>query len=127
MFFFNEGFTFRNFFIDVLTIFFFVVWFWMLFVVASDLWRRSDISGWTKAAWIIGFILLPYIAVLGYIIFQGRGINERNALRIQQARDELRGVVGFSVSDELEKLARLKSAGTINDEEYARLRKQVMQ
>ena len=37
MFFFQEGFTYRNFLLDVLTIFFFVVWFWLLFIVASDL------------------------------------------------------------------------------------------
>ena len=68
MFFFQEGFTFRNFFIDALTIFFFVVWFWLLFIVASDLWRRADISGWIKAIWVVAFIILPYIAVLAYYL-----------------------------------------------------------
>ena len=53
MFFFQEGFTYRNFLVDMLTIFFFVVWFWLLIVVASDLFRRHDISGWIKALWVI--------------------------------------------------------------------------
>jgi hypothetical protein len=52
---------------------------------------------------------------------------ERNARRAQQAREELRHVVGFSVADEIEKLERLKSAGTITNEEYARLRARVVQ
>jgi hypothetical protein len=46
--------------------------------------------------------------VLAYLIFQGRGMAERNVQRAEQARDELRRVVGFSAADELEKLDRLK-------------------
>ena len=49
MFFFQEGFTYRNFLLDVFTIFYFVVWFWLLIIVGSDLFRRHDISGWVKA------------------------------------------------------------------------------
>jgi hypothetical protein len=127
MFFFQEGFTYRNFLLDALTIFFFIVWFWLLITVASDLFRRHDISGWVKALWVIGWIVLPYIFVLAYLIFQGRGMAERNAQQARQARDELRSVVGFSVSDEIEKLGRLKQAGSISDAEFARLRARLVQ
>jgi ElaB/YqjD/DUF883 family membrane-anchored ribosome-binding protein len=47
---------------------------------------------------------------------------ERNQARAQEARDDLRQIVGFSAADEIEKLDRLKSAGSISDQEYARLR-----
>ena len=127
MFFFQEGFTYRNFLLDMLTIFFFVVWFWLLIVVASDLFRRHDISGWIKALWVIGWIVLPYIFVLAYLIFQGRGMAERNVQRASEARDELRRVVGFSAADEIEKLGRLKQAGSISDAEFARLRARLVQ
>jgi len=127
MFFFQEGFTYRNFLLDALTIFFFIVWFWLLITVASDLFRRHDISGWVKALWVIGWIVLPYIVVLAYLIFQSRGMAERNAQQARQARDELRSVVGFSVSDEIEKLGRLKQAGSISDAEFARLRARLVQ
>ena len=53
MFFFQEGFTYRNFLMDALAIFIFVVWFWLLITVFADLFRRHDISGWTKAIWVI--------------------------------------------------------------------------
>ena len=102
MFFFQEGFTYRNFLMDVLTIFFFVVLFWLLIVV-------------------------PYIAVLAYLIFQGRGMAERNVQQAQQARDELRRVVGFSAADEIQKLDGLKKAGSISDAEFARLRARLVQ
>ena len=120
--FFDEGFTFRNFLIDVLTISVFVFWVWLAITVAIDLFRRSDISGWGKALWVIGWIVFPFIAVLAYLITQGKGMAERTQQRAEQARDELRRVVGFSPADEIEKLDRLKKAGSISDAEFTRLR-----
>jgi hypothetical protein len=70
MFFFQEGFTYRNFLLDALAIFFFIVWFWLLITVASDLFRRHDISGWVKAIWVINWIVFPYVAVLHIWFFK---------------------------------------------------------
>ena len=127
MFYVQEGFTYRNFLMDVLAIFVFIVWFWLLISVASDLFRRHDISGWIKAIWVIALIVFPYVGILAYLIFQGRGIAERNAQQAQQSRDELRRVVGFSTADEIEKLDRLKKAGSISDAEFTRLRARLVQ
>jgi hypothetical protein len=127
MLFFQEGFSYRNFLLDALSIFVLIVWFWLLITVASDLFRRHDINGWAKAAWIIGWIVIPYIAVLAYLIFQGRGMAERNQQQARQARDEIRSAIGFSVADEIEKLTRLKQTGSISDAEFARLRTRLVQ
>jgi hypothetical protein len=127
MFFVQEGFTFRNFLLDALAIFVFIVWFWLLITVAADLFRRHDISGWIKAVWVVSWIVFPYLGVLAYLIFQGRGMAERNVQQAQQARDELRRVVGFSAADEIEKLDRLKKAGSISDAEFSRLRARLVQ
>ncbi len=121
------NFSFGNFLLDVFSIFIFVLWFWLLITVIGDLFRRHDISGFGKAIWVIVLILVPYLAVLVYLISQSRGMAERNAQRAQQARDELRHVIGFSAADEIEKLERLKNAGTISAEEYTRLRARVVQ
>jgi hypothetical protein len=112
---------------DALAIFVFVVWFWLFINVAADLFRRHDISGWVKAIWVIALIVVPYLGVLIYLIFQERGMAERNTQQAQQARDELRRVVGFSAADEIEKLDRLKKAGSISDAEFARLRARIAQ
>jgi hypothetical protein len=122
MFFFQEGFTYRNFLMDVFSIFAFVVWFWLLVVIYGDLFRRHDISGWGKAVWVLALVLTSYFGILAYLITQGRGMAERNAQQAQQARDELRQIVGFSVADEITKLDQLKKSGSINDAEYTRLR-----
>ena len=127
MFFFQEGFTYRNFLMDAVSIFVLIVWFWLLITVAADLFRRHDISGWIKAIWVIAWIVVPYLGVLAYLIFQGRGMAERNVQQVQQARDDLRRVVGFSVADEIEKLNKLKLAGSISDAEFTRLRAKLVQ
>ena len=124
---FQGGFSFANFLMDVLTVFVFVVWFWLLITIMSDLFRRHDISGWGKAIWIIVVILAPYLGVFVYMISQGRGMAERNAARAQHARDEIRSAIGFSIADEIEKLDRLKKSGFITDDEFARVRAKLVQ
>ena len=124
---FDGGFSFSNFLVDLVTIFAFVVWFWLLILIFSDLFRRTDIPGWGKALWVILVIFTSYIGVLVYLITQGRGMARRNAEQAQAAREELRRFGGFSVADELEKLNRLKSSGSINEQEFTTLRARLVQ
>ena len=119
---FDGGFSFTNFLVDVLTIFGFVLWFWLLITVFGDLFRRRDISGWVKAMWFFVLIFTSFIGILIYLITQSSGMAERNAERAAAARDELRKVVGFSAADEIEKLDRLKKAGSISETEFRGLR-----
>jgi hypothetical protein len=119
---FEGGFSFSNFLMDVLAVFVFVVWFWLLITVFADLFRRHDISGWGKALWVICVILFSYIGVFVYLITQGRGMAERTSQQAQHARDDIRRAVGFSVADELQKLDTLKKSGSITDAEFAQLR-----
>ena len=65
---FSGGFTFSNFLADVLSIFIFVLWFWLLITVFGDLFRRHDISGWAKAIWVIALIIFPYLGIFIYLI-----------------------------------------------------------
>ena len=122
MLFLSEGFTFRNFLTDAFAVFMFVLWFWLLIIVIGDLFRRHDISGWGKAIWVIALIVFPYLAIFANLITQSRGMAERSIQQAQQAREDLRRAVGFSVADEIEKLDRLKKSGSISDQEFARLR-----
>jgi hypothetical protein len=106
----------------VLTLFAFVIWFWLAISVFGDLFRRDDVSGWIKALWVVGVILFPFIGVLAYMISQGKEMAERSVERVQKAREELRNVIGFSVADEIEKLDRLKRSGATTEDEFAQLR-----
>ena len=122
-----DGFTFSNFLADVLAIFLFVVWLWLLITVSGDLFRRHDISGWGKALWLIALILFSYLAIFVYLITQGRGMAERNVQQVKDAREELRRIVGFSAADELAKLDTLRKAGAISDAEFTGLRAKLLQ
>ena len=124
---FNGGFSFANFSLDLFAIFLFVLWFWLLITVLGDLFRRGDVSGIAKALWVIFLVVFPYLGVFIYLITQGRGMAERNSQLAQQARSELRQMVGYSAADEIEKLDRLKGSGAISDEEYMRLRARAVQ
>jgi len=124
---FRGGFTYTNFLADVFSVFIFVLWFWLLITAFGDLFRRRDVSGWGKALWVIGLIVFPYLGVFIYLISQSRGMAEQHNQRVEQARSELRQMVGFSVADEIEKLERLKNSGAISNEEYAHLRARTVQ
>jgi Phospholipase_D-nuclease N-terminal len=119
---FEGGYTYSNFLANMIAVFAFVVWFWLLVVIYGDLFRRHDMSGWGKALWVLALVLTSYLGIFAYLITQGRGMAERNAQQTQQAREELRRAVGDSVSDELTKLEQLKKSGSITDDEFKRLR-----
>jgi hypothetical protein len=55
----------------------------------GDLFRRHDISGFSKAIWVIALILVPISRYLS-TDFAKPGDGERNAQRMQQTREELR-------------------------------------
>ncbi|MGC1621596.1 MAG: SHOCT domain-containing protein [Pseudolabrys sp.] len=112
---------------NMLGIFAFVVWFWLLVIIYGDLFRRHDISGWGKALWVIALVLTSYLGIFAYLITQGKGMAERNAQQTQQAREELRRVVGYSAADEITKLDQLKKSGSITDDEFRRLRTNLIQ
>jgi hypothetical protein len=51
---------------EIIAVFGFVVWFWLIIVIYGDLFRRHDISGWAKAL-CAGPILLPsHLCLLGH-------------------------------------------------------------
>jgi Phospholipase_D-nuclease N-terminal len=119
--------TFGDVLLAVIYIFGWVILFWLIITVFADLFSRHDVSGWVKALWVIFVILFPFLGVLVYLITQHAGMAERSTRRADQARDELRQTVGFSVADELEKFDRMKNEGRISEEEYQRLRARLVQ
>jgi putative oligomerization/nucleic acid binding protein len=101
-----------------------VIWFWILITVFSDLFRRSDIGGGAKVLWFIFVIILPYLGVFIYLIVNHNGMMERNerAVRQQQQHmdDYVRSVAG-SGSDPAEQIAKAKQlldSGAITQAEF---------
>ncbi|HEY3669906.1 MAG TPA: SHOCT domain-containing protein [Acidimicrobiia bacterium] len=111
-------------FVDLLMFFVFVIWIWLLIVVFSDLFRSHDLSGWAKAAWVIGIVILPYVGVLVYLIARGHKMAEHAqqaaAAQDAAAKTYIQQAVGTapSAADEIQRLVALKAQGVINDQEF---------
>jgi putative oligomerization/nucleic acid binding protein/phospholipase D-like protein len=108
------------------TMFVFFAWilfFWLLFMVFGDLFRRHDIGGWGKAGWTIFVICLPYLGILVYLIAEGRGMGERRLAEVQAAQSQMdahvRSVAGSSnAPEQIAKAKELLDSGAITQAEF---------
>ncbi len=105
-----------------LEIFFFVIWIWILITIISDLFRDHEISGWSKAAWVLFLVFIPFLTALIYLIVRGSGMRDRTIKAQAEAKahfDEyVREQAHTSPADELHKLNELKEKGALSPEEF---------
>ena len=122
-------------FLDVMwTMFIFflwILWFWLLFTVFADIFRRHDISGVGKTGWVLFCILLPFLGVFIYLISQGQHMAERNVsqVRAQQAKmDEyVRETAGSGgAAGEIERAKGLLDTGAITQEEFNAIKQKAL-
>ena len=106
-------------FFTMILFFFWVAWIWTLISVLADVFRRHDISGWGKAAWMFFLILIPFLGVLIYLIAHGGDMAKRDVERIQKAQAQYAQMAGASNSaSEIEKASALLQSGTITQAEF---------
>jgi phospholipase D-like protein len=106
-------------FFTMILFFFWVAWIWTLISVLGDVFRRHDISGWHKAAWMFFLILIPFLGVLIYLIAHGKDMAKRDAERIQAVQAQYAQMAGASNSAaEIEKANALLQSGTITQAEF---------
>jgi Short C-terminal domain/Phospholipase_D-nuclease N-terminal len=98
-----------------------VAWFWILITVFADLFRRHDIGGWGKAAWVVFLIVVPFLGTLVYLIAQHDGMRERSVKQVeaqQAAFDQyVREAAGGSAA-EIAKAKELLDSGAISQAEF---------
>ena len=115
----------------MLIFFAWVVWVWIMIVILTDIFRRRDIGGWSKAAWIVFLIVLPFLGALVYLIAQHDGMAERNEkqqkaieadfdARVREAAAS--GGGGGGAAAEIEKAQQLLEKGAINQSEFDALK-----
>lgn len=117
----------------MLWFFLWVAWIWLLVVILMDVFRSDDMGGWGKALWTLFIIFVPFLGVLIYLIARGKGMSERQmneaVAREKQTREYIKSVSAGSATssaDELEKLARLRSNGTISEDEFQAAKARVL-
>jgi Short C-terminal domain/Phospholipase_D-nuclease N-terminal len=122
-------------FIDVfwtmLVFFAWVIWFWLLITVFSDLFRRHDISGWGKAGWCVFVIVLPFLGVFVYLIAQGKHMAERRAADVQASQAAFDSYVreaagGSGPSDQIARAKQLLDSGAIDAAEFEQLKRKAL-
>ena len=107
----------------MLIIFAWIIWFWLLITVFTDLFRRHDTSGFAKVLWIIFVILLPFLGVFIYLITQGQHMAERDMHQARAAQSEFDSYVQSVASSggptaEIERAHGLLSSGAITQAEF---------
>ena len=111
---------------SMIIFFFWVIWIWIVITVLIDIFRRNDIGGWAKAAWVIFVVILPWLGVLIYLIAQHDGMQKRSmdqALAQRRALDEhVRDAAGGGSAAEIAKAKELLDAGAISQAEFDALK-----
>jgi hypothetical protein len=106
--------------------FFFIAYLIVLFQVVVDLFRDSEMGGGSKVIWLIGLIFLPVLTALLYILARGGGMAERQRAALRTAKADtdayIREVAAKSPADQIADAKKLLDAGTINGDEFARLK-----
>jgi hypothetical protein len=112
---------------STLIFFAWVIFIWIAITVLIDVFRRHDISGWAKAAWVIFVVIIPWIGVLVYLIVNHDGMADRRVKEVQASQSQFDEYVrqtartGGSAS-EIEKAKQLLDNGTITQAEFDKLK-----
>jgi hypothetical protein len=107
----------------LLMFFGFVIWIWLLFTVFADIFRRTDIGGWGKAAWVLFVIILPYLGVLAYLIAEHKGMAERSLEQQKAAKAQFdhyvqSAAVKSDPAEQIHKAQGLLQSGAITQDEF---------
>jgi len=126
----GASYPFLDVFWTMMIFFLWVLWFWLLFTVFADVFRRHDISGWGKTGWVIFTILLPFLGVFVYLISQGQGMTERNVQRAQAQQQQfdsyVRETAGGGAAAEIENAKKLLDSGAITEPEFQALKQKAL-
>jgi hypothetical protein len=111
---------------SLIVIFFMVVYFFILFGVIVDVFRRHDIGGGKKALWLLFILIFPLLGLLSYVIINGHGIAERQQKDVQKSQAEfdnyVKTVAGGGSAEQIAKAKELLDTGTISQAEFDQLK-----
>jgi len=106
--------------------FFFIAYLIIMFQVVVDLFRDTELGGGSKVLWVIGLIFVPVVTAIVYIIARGKGMAGRQQASMQRAKSEtetyIKTVAGKSPAADIAEAKALLDAGTISQDEFAKLK-----
>ena len=117
----TNSFTFWDAFWSIVAFFFFFMFLWIFISLFSDIFRRDDLTGMSKALWILFLVILPFLGCLIYIIVRPK-VTAQDVRLMAQAEAAGKAASSVSTADELAKLQQLKASGVITDAQYEDLK-----
>src|SRR5438046_5841188 len=102
---------------SMLVLFFWFMAIWLFITVFADIFRRNDLSGLAKAAWVFIVFVLPFIGILIYLIVRPK-MTAQDRQMLEEAEEHQRRIEGYSAADEIAKLTQLRDSGEISADEY---------
>jgi hypothetical protein len=73
---------------SMLAFFFFVIILTMVFQIVVDIFRSDDLSGVSKALWLIAILFVPWLAIFIYLIVRGNTMAARSFATQRKAQEE---------------------------------------
>jgi type VI protein secretion system component VasK len=107
----------------MLVFFLWVSWFVLLFHVVGDVFRRRDIAGGKKTAWLLFLLFVPFVGVFAYLIANSDEMARRNveaeSVAVREREEYIRAAAGSgSPADDIERAQSLLDRGVINQAEF---------
>ena len=106
---------------SMIIFFFWVVWIWIVVTVLIDIFRRDDIGGWAKAAWVVFVVILPWLGVLIYLIVESDGMRERSVKQAQAERQEFSEYVRDTTGGSAAEIAKAEGAARLRRDHAGRV------
>src|SRR5271167_3519675 len=79
-----------------------IIWFWLLIIVFSDIFRSHDLGGGAKTLWVFFVIILPFLGIFVYLIARGGKMQERAAEQAAQHQEAFDAYVKETADAETE-------------------------
>jgi hypothetical protein len=128
---FTTGYPFFDLFLTILVVFAWVIYIWVAITVLIDIFRRSDLSGWGKAGWVIVVVLLSWVGVLIYLIVNHDGMHDRRVKEAKALQGQLDDYVRTVATtggpaSEIAKAKQLLDSGAIDQAQFDKIKAKVL-
>ena len=114
----------------IFVFFLWILWFFLLFKIIIDIFRRHDVGGGKKVVWLVFILFVPFLGAFAYIIANGDDMAKRDMERAQAQQAQFNDYVqtvaagsgGGGPAAEIDKAKQLLDSGAISQAEFDSLK-----
>ena len=110
---------------SMVVFFFWFMFIWIFIQVFADIFRRNDLSGGSKAIWLLVLVVLPLLGALIYMMMRPK-VTAQDVQMMAQSEAAVKAAGGVSTADELAKLTQLRDSGALTIPEYEALKAKLL-